>query len=232
MKRYMLVAFSLLMVLSFVLTACGTKTVTQIVEKVVKETVAPITVKETVVSVQKETQIVKVVETKEVGVDQTVVVAPTDIKTEFTTVRWYIGLGTGTDPVQLAAEASVVNDFNTTVGAEKKIQLIMEVVPYASAKDTLSTEIAAGNGPDIIGPVGWGGSNAFGGQWGDIGPYMEASNYDASIFNPALWTCTSPWKVRLACPSPCSPRRSSSSRNCSMKPAWNTRPPSTVKSTC
>jgi len=188
MKRFMLVAFSLLMVMSFILTACGTKTVTQVVEKIVKETVAPITVKETVVSIQKETSVVKVVETKEVAVNQTVEVAVTStpIETEFTTVRWYIGLGTGTDPVQLAAEASVVNDFNTTVGAEKKIQLIMEVVPFASAKDTLSTEIAAGNGPDIIGPVGWGGSNAFGGQWGDIGPYMTASNYDASIFNPAL----------------------------------------------
>jgi multiple sugar transport system substrate-binding protein len=98
-------------------------------------------------------------------------------------VRWFIGLGTGTDPVQLKAEQAVVDDFN---GSQDKIELSMEVVPYDSAKDTLSTEIAAGNGPDIIGPVGWSGSNAFDGQWLDIAPLIECTGYDTSPFNPAL----------------------------------------------
>jgi len=98
-------------------------------------------------------------------------------------VRWFIGLGTGTDPVQLNAESQVVNDFNKS---QSKVQLIQEVVAYASAKDVLSTEIAAGNGPDIIGPVGWAGSNAFYGQYLDFAPYIKSSGFDTSVFNPAL----------------------------------------------
>jgi multiple sugar transport system substrate-binding protein len=98
-------------------------------------------------------------------------------------VRWFIGMGTGTDPVQVRAEQEVVNDFNRS---QDKINLIMEIVPYDSAKDVLSTQIASGNGPDIIGPVGWGGSNAFYGQWLDISQYIECSGFDTSIFNPAL----------------------------------------------
>jgi multiple sugar transport system substrate-binding protein len=98
-------------------------------------------------------------------------------------VRWYIGLGTGTDPVQVRAEQEVVNNFNRS---QDKIELVMEIVPFDSAKDVLSTQIASGNGPDIIGPVGWGGSNAFHGQWLDLAPFIECSGYDTSQFNPAL----------------------------------------------
>jgi multiple sugar transport system substrate-binding protein len=105
---------------------------------------------------------------------------------DVTQIRWYVGLGTGTDPVQLKAELAVVDDFNKTIGKDKKINLVMEVIPYDSAKDTLSTEIAAGNGPDIVGPVGWGGSNAFYGQWLDIAPYIKSSGYDTAQFDPAL----------------------------------------------
>jgi len=84
-------------------------------------------------------------------------------------VRWFIGLGTGTDAAQLVAEQSVVDDFNADPArATDKIQLIMEVVPFAAAKDTVLTEIAAGNGPDVIGPVGWNGSAALHGQWADL----------------------------------------------------------------
>jgi multiple sugar transport system substrate-binding protein len=98
-------------------------------------------------------------------------------------VRWFIGMGTGTDPVQVRAEQAVVDDFNNS---QDKIKLVMEIVPYDSAKDVLSTQIASGNGPDIIGPVGWGGSNAFYGQYLDISQYIECTGFDTSVFNPAL----------------------------------------------
>jgi len=91
------------------------------------------------------------------------------VKAGMTPVRWFIGLGTGTDPAQLTTEQSVVDDFNADPArAKDKIQLIMEVVPYNSAKDTVLTEIAAGNGPDVIGPVGWAGSASLHGQWADL----------------------------------------------------------------
>ena len=98
-------------------------------------------------------------------------------------IRWFVGLGTGTDPEQIEVQESVVDDYNAS---QDKVELVLEVVPYESARDTLATQFASGAGPDIIGPVGWGGSNAFFGQWLDIGPQMEASGFDTSIFDPAL----------------------------------------------
>jgi multiple sugar transport system substrate-binding protein len=118
--------------------------------------------------------------TNTVVVKETVPAAPVEGKTD---VRWFVGMGTGTDPVQVRAELEVVNQFNAM---SEDINLILEIVPYDSAKDVLSTQIASGNGPDIIGPVGWGGSNAFYGQWLDISSYMESSGFDSSVFNPAL----------------------------------------------
>ena len=70
--------------------------------------------------------------------------------------------------------------------SQDNIQLILEVVPFNSAKDALSTQIASGNGPDIVGPVGFGGSNAFYGQWLDLTDLMAKTNYDTSLFNHAL----------------------------------------------
>ncbi len=98
-------------------------------------------------------------------------------------VRWFVGLGTGTDPGQQLDQKKIADDFNAS---QDKIQLILEVVPYNSATDTLSTEIASGNGPDIVGPVGWSGSNAFYGQWLDLKDLIAKNNYDTTDFDPAL----------------------------------------------
>ncbi len=98
-------------------------------------------------------------------------------------IRWFVGLGTGTDAPQITTQEEVVADFNAS---QDKIQLILEIIPYNSARDTLSTQIASGAGPDIVGPVGWGGSNDFYGQWLDISPQIESSGFDTSIFDPAL----------------------------------------------
>jgi multiple sugar transport system substrate-binding protein len=98
-------------------------------------------------------------------------------------IRWFVGLGTGTDAPQIATQEEVVKDFNAS---QDKIQLVLEIIPHASGRDTLSTEIASGNGPDIVGPVGWAGSNDFYGQWLDLAPYIKSSGFDTSIFDPAL----------------------------------------------
>ncbi len=37
-----------------------------------------------------------------------------------------------------------------------------------------------------MGPVGWGGSNAWYGQWLDLAPYIQKTNFDTSVFDPAL----------------------------------------------
>jgi multiple sugar transport system substrate-binding protein len=96
-------------------------------------------------------------------------------------VRWYIGLGTGTAAVQIPVEQQVVDDYNAS---QSKIQLVLEIVPNASAVDVLNTEIASGNGPDIIGPVGFTGSNSFHGQWLDLKSYI--AKVDTTMFDPTL----------------------------------------------
>jgi multiple sugar transport system substrate-binding protein len=97
-------------------------------------------------------------------------------------IRWFVGLGTGSRPDQQDAQKAVVAQFNAS---QDKIELVLEVANYDSARDVLSTEIASGNGPDIVGPVGWLGSNSFYGQWLDLAPYIQKNNYDFSDFDPA-----------------------------------------------
>jgi multiple sugar transport system substrate-binding protein len=98
-------------------------------------------------------------------------------------IRWFVGLGTGTSPDQVAVQEEVVADFNAS---QNEIELVLEIVPYESGRDTLATQIASGAGPDIVGPVGWGGSNAFYGQWLDLTPYIDSTGFDTSVFDPAL----------------------------------------------
>ena len=96
-------------------------------------------------------------------------------------IRWFIGLGTGSDAQQIPVEEEIVKRFNES---QDRIELVMEAVPNASARDALATQIASGNGPDIVGPVGWDGSNAFYGQYLDLAPYMM--NFDSEGLDPAL----------------------------------------------
>jgi len=87
-----------------------------------------------------------------------------------TEITWFVGLGTGAENSQLAAERAVVSDFNTS---QSHIHLNLEIIPYASSVGTLGARIAAGNGPDIVGPVGFLQLNHFKGQWLDLTPYIR-----------------------------------------------------------
>jgi len=100
-----------------------------------------------------------------------------------TVVTWFVGLGTGGNAEQIEAQTKVVADFNAS---HDDILLVINIVPFASGRDTLSTLIAAGTSPDIVGPVGVGGSNAFNDQWADLTGLVESSGYDLSVFDPAL----------------------------------------------
>lgn len=95
-------------------------------------------------------------------------------------IRWFIGLGTGTDPDQLAAEQEVVDAFNA---AHPEIRLVTEVVTYEAAFDSLATEIAAGNPPDIVGPMGVDGAESFHGQWLDLTSLIKEFNYDLTQYD-------------------------------------------------
>jgi multiple sugar transport system substrate-binding protein len=100
-----------------------------------------------------------------------------------TEVRWFVGLGAGTDEPTLAPQREIVEEFNAS---QDEIELILEIVDAAQAQDVLATQIAAGNPPDLVGPMGVQGRAAFAGSWRDLTPLIEANNYDLTDFNPAL----------------------------------------------
>jgi multiple sugar transport system substrate-binding protein len=99
-------------------------------------------------------------------------------------IRWFIGLGAGGNPEEIEKETAFVEAFNAKYG--DKYKLVMDVVPNETAYDVLKTQIAAGDVPDIVGPVGVRGMASFDGAWLDLAPLIEANNVDLSDFNPAL----------------------------------------------
>jgi multiple sugar transport system substrate-binding protein len=99
-----------------------------------------------------------------------------------TRVVWFVGLGTGGAPEQLAMQEQVVAAFNA---ANPDIELVLNIAENNVARDTLSTLIAAGNAPDIIGPVGTDGANAFAGNWLDLQPLVDSTGYDLTQWNQA-----------------------------------------------
>lgn len=98
---------------------------------------------------------------------------------EVVEIRWFCCLGGGDAPEQVAVEKKVVDDFNAS---HPNIHVTFEAVPYAGANDALATQIGSGNGPDIVGPVGIGGANAFHGQWLDVAPLIAGTGYDMTQF--------------------------------------------------
>jgi multiple sugar transport system substrate-binding protein len=98
-------------------------------------------------------------------------------------IEWYVGLGTGENEEQIPAEEAVVAAFNQ---ANPNIHLTLTVVDNTEAADTLATRIAAGDSPDIIGPIGIRGLQSFGDQLLDIGPFIESSGVDLSGIDPSL----------------------------------------------
>jgi multiple sugar transport system substrate-binding protein len=101
-----------------------------------------------------------------------------------TVVTWFVGLGTGTDKAQIDVQNAIVEKFNKS---QSDIELKINIAASnQAAPDALSTLIASGDAPDIIGPVGFAGANAFPGQWLDLAPLVEKSKYDIKQFPESL----------------------------------------------
>jgi multiple sugar transport system substrate-binding protein len=95
-------------------------------------------------------------------------------------IRWFVGLGTGAEAEQIDRQEEFVAAFNES---QDSITLVAEYVDNDLATDQLATQIAAGNAPDIVGPVGLEGSNKFAGQYLDLEPLIESSGFDTSIYS-------------------------------------------------
>lgn len=99
-----------------------------------------------------------------------------------TKVTWFIGFGLGAQPDHITLEKELADEFNRS---QDKIWLVLDIAPANSdVTKLLKDEIASGNSPDIVGPIGWGRANAFYGEWVDLNPYFE--QYDTSNFDPKL----------------------------------------------
>ena len=94
-------------------------------------------------------------------------------------VRWYCCLGTGDAPDQVKVELKVADDFNAS---HPGIHLQFEGFIYQSARDALSVQLGSGAGPDVVGPLGIGGAEAFHGQWLDLQPLIDKNKFDMSQF--------------------------------------------------
>ena len=97
-------------------------------------------------------------------------------------IRWFVGLGAGTQEAQVTAQQAIVDEFNAS---QDDIKLVLEVVsqdPFA----VLATQIAAGNAPDVVGPMGIRGRASFPGAWLDLTDLIASNDYDLSDFDPAL----------------------------------------------
>jgi multiple sugar transport system substrate-binding protein len=100
---------------------------------------------------------------------------------EVVEIRWFCCLGAGDDAeTQVPTEERVVEEFNAS---HDNIELVLEVVDYDLAYDQLAVQIAGGNAPDILGPVGGTGAAAFEGQWLDLTPLIESSGHDLSQYS-------------------------------------------------
>ena len=104
-------------------------------------------------------------------------------KSERTKVRWFVGLGAGSDEPTFAPQKAVVDKFNAS---QNEIELVLEIVDNDQAYQTLATQISGGNAPDVVGPVGIRGRDSFKGAWLDLQPLVDKSGFDLSKFDKSM----------------------------------------------
>ncbi|GAA2308758.1 extracellular solute-binding protein [Glycomyces scopariae] len=98
-------------------------------------------------------------------------------------ITWFVGMGAGSDAPTIPAQEAVVEEFNAS---QDEIELVLDIVDADQAPNILSTRIATGDAPDIVGPMGIRGRSTFPGAWLDLTPYIEENEYDLTDFDPAL----------------------------------------------
>ncbi|HEX7490106.1 MAG TPA: extracellular solute-binding protein [Candidatus Limnocylindrales bacterium] len=100
-------------------------------------------------------------------------------------ITWFVGLGSGTQPNQIDAEKAFVASYNKL--NKDGITITLKIVPHDSAYDVLKTDIARGDAPDLIGPVGVKDRNGFEGLFLDLTQEIAKNNYDVKAFaDPAV----------------------------------------------
>ena len=93
-------------------------------------------------------------------------------------VRWFVGLGTGTQPSQIDDEKNFVATFNA---GHKGINIKLEIL--GESRD-LEAYLAGDDAPDILGPWGVGGRNSFFGHLIDMAPLAVKHKLDLAQWFP------------------------------------------------
>lgn len=174
MNNRLIKTFGFVSAVALLLAACGggaapTPVIKEVIKEVPKEVRVEVT-KEVVKEVVKEVP-------KEVVKE---VVKPAADRVR---VTWYVGLGAGSTANQIEPEKAWVEKYNKS---QDKYELVIQIVDNAVAAQNLKAQIAQGNIPDIIGPVGKDGRSAFAGGLLDISPLIKKYNTDTSKFDPRL----------------------------------------------
>jgi len=199
------------------LTACAAPT-PQVVEKtvVVQQTVPVVqtkvveqtkVVQQTVPVVQ--TKVVQQVVTATPAPKPTAVPTPTIPRPVLTTTEgcaagatkivWYIGLGAGSQPDDVAKEKAWADKYNKS---QKDVCVVLNVVynTGTNSYDALKALIAGGNAPDIVGPVGKMGRASFQGSWADISVLAKDAGFDLTKYDPSLLEFTKDEGVLVGIP--------------------------------
>ncbi len=118
-----------------------------------------------------------------------------------TKLTWYIGLGAGSNADVIPAEKAWVENYNKS---QKEACILLNIVYNdgggGNSYNALRALIAAGNAPDIVGPVGKNGRASFQGAWADIQPLADAAGYDLSKYDPKLLDFTKDEGVLVGIP--------------------------------
>lgn len=133
--------------------------------------------------------------TEEETAEEVVVIEPFVATTSDGKARvvFFVGMGTGSDPDQIAVQEALVSEFNAT---HDDIEVEMLVVPHDSAPERFLAMVAGGSPPQVVGPIGIANVAEFFDVWADVSPLIEADGTDLSDFyGPAVDLQTYPDKT-------------------------------------
>ncbi len=118
-----------------------------------------------------------------------------------TKLTWYIGLGAGSNAEVIPQEKDWVDKYNKS---QKEACILLNIVYNdgggGNSYNALRALIAAGNAPDIVGPVGKAGRASFQGAWADVTPLAKKAGYDLSKYDPKLLAFTKDEGVQVGIP--------------------------------
>lgn len=116
-------------------------------------------------------------------------------------ITWYIGLGSGSNADVIPTEKAWVEKYNKS---QKAACILLNIVYNdgggGNSYNALRALIAGGNAPDIVGPVGKQGRASFQGAWADLAPLAKAAGFDLNQYDPKLLDFTKDEGVLVGLP--------------------------------